>query len=161
MTAGIKKQVFRGWVLLTVASVVVVVFSGAAFAYFRSTGGGTGKGATGSPVSVTVNAASASNDLFPGHTGTVKFTLNNTNAFTANFTSVTAGSVTSGNQTNCPAANVTVAALPYSISTISVASGQTTATETIAGLISMSSSAPSLCQGVSFSVTLTLSGQSS
>jgi hypothetical protein len=44
--------------------------------------------------------------------------------------------------------------------TITVGSGVTTGPMSIAGLISMSPSAPSTCQGVSFTVGLTLSGQS-
>ena len=148
--------------MIALAAFLAVSFAGgAAFAYFRSAGGGSGGATTGRPISVTITASASPADLFPGNAGTVKFTLTNNNAFTAHFTSVTAASVTSSNQTNCAAANVQVAALPYTISNLSVSPGQTTGTNTISGLISMASGAPSACQGVSFSVSLTLSGQSS
>lgn len=159
-TPGVPK---RTWPRRLSAAVGLAVglslIAGVAYGYFRSGGSGTGSAGTGSAVNVTVTAATAANDLFPGHAGTVKFTLKNTNPFTTNFTSVKTVSVSSGNETACPAANILVATLPYSISTISVASGQTTATKTISGLISMSSTAPSTCQGMSFTVALTLSGQ--
>jgi hypothetical protein len=156
-----RKYISRGRIAAAVAGVLVVGTGGAAFAYFHTTGSGTGSVSTGTAVNVTISAATASNDLFPGRSGTVSFRLTNTNPFTANFKSVTAASVTSGNQNACPASNITVATLPYSISTISVAPGQTKSSQTITGLISMSSGAPSTCQGVSFTVSLTLAGQSS
>lgn len=150
---------------LVVALMVVVgvlgIGSGLAFAYFKSNGTGTGSSSTGSPLAVSVAAATAANDLYPGLHGTVKFTLKNTNSFTANFTSVTGATVTSGNPIGCPASNIIVAALPLTITEITVLSGQTTGTQTISTLISMSSTAPNACQGAAFTVSLTLSGQSS
>lgn len=148
--------------VVVVTAVVVALSTGAAFAYYKATGSGSGSATVRTDATVTVAAATAANDLFPGRTGTVSFTLHNTNPFTTNFNSVTAVTVTSGNPTNCPASNISVATLPFTVSpTISVASGATTGSKTLTGLISMSSSAPNACQGISFSVTLTLSGQSS
>lgn len=139
---------------------VLVAVGGTAFAYFRSSGAGSGAATTGSSLTVTVAAATPSNDLFPGRSGTVKFTLTNNNHFTANFSSVTAATAASGAPSSCAASNIQIATLPYSVPTISVAPGQTTGTQTINGLISMSSSAPSTCQGVGFTISLTLSGNS-
>ena len=153
----------RGFTAAVVGMILTGIFAGGvAFAYFRTSSGGAGTAGVGSPVNVTVAAATATGDLFPGHSGRVFLTLKNTNPFTANFTSVTAASVASGDPTNCPAANVIVASLPLTVSpTISVPSGSTTGTHSISGLVTMSSSAPNKCQGVSFTVTLTLSGQTS
>lgn len=154
------KALRSGTLAAFVVAAGVAVLGGTAFAYIHSTGTGSGSASTGSAVSVTISSATAANDLFPGKPGSVKFTLKNTNPFTANFTKVTAVVVSSDNEGACPASNITNAILPYSISTISVGSGQTTATQTITGLISMSSNAPSTCQGVGFTASLTLSGQS-
>ncbi|HEX6394109.1 MAG TPA: hypothetical protein VFZ97_11755 [Acidimicrobiales bacterium] len=148
-------------VSLAVAVAVLAIGSGLAFAYFKSSGSGSGTASVGNPVAVTVAAATAANDLYPGQSGTVKFTLKNTNSFTANFTSVTGATVTSGNPSGCPAGNIVVATLPLTISKITVTSGQTTGTQTISTLISMSGTAPNACQGVAFTVSLTLSGQTS
>jgi hypothetical protein len=148
-------------VALVAAVVAVGVGTGVAFAYFTTTGHGSGNATLGSPITVTVAAAAAAHDLFPGQSGTVKFTLKNTNSFTTNFTSATGATVTSGNPGPCPATNIVVASLPLTIPKITVTSGQTTGTQTISSLISMSSTAPNACQGVAFTVSLTLSGQTS
>lgn len=156
------RRMKRRLVVALVAAVgVVVLASGSAFAYFTASGTKTGNATVGTDVIVTVTAATAANDLFPGTSGTVRFTLKNTNSFTTNFTSVTGASVTSGNPGGCPASNIIVATLPLTITKITVAAGQTTGTQTISTLISMSSTAPNACQGVAFTVSLTLSGQSS
>ena len=141
-----------------------VISGGVAFAYFK--GGhatGTGTATAGSPQTVTISASTASRDLFPGKTGSVWFTLHNGNSTQTNFTSVTTATVTSSSDpTNCPTSNLIVTPLPYTISpTISVAGNATTGATKISGLLTMSSSAPNQCQGVSFSVTLTLAGASS
>jgi camelysin-like metallo-endopeptidase len=151
----------RMTVVVVTAVLAIIVGGGGAYAYFTGNGSGTGTATVGAPVNVTVAAATAANDLFPGLPGTVKFTLKNTNSFTTNFTSVTGATVTSGNPSGCPASNIIVATLPLTISTITVTSGQTTGTQTISTLISMSSTAPNPCQGVAFTVALTLSGQTS
>lgn len=148
--------------LVSLAAFALLCFvSGTAFAYFKTTGAGSGSGKTAADLNVTVKAATAANDLFPDKAGTVKFTVTNSSSMTANFTSVTAASVTSGNPSGCPSNNILVASLPLSISKITVTPGQTTGTQTISTLISMSGTAPNACQGVAFTVSLTLSGQTS
>ena len=163
MTITSRRRRGCPFALMAVITILVVALGGgAAFAYYKTNGSGSGSAKVGTDVTATVAAATAANDLFPGHAGTVSFTLHNPNPYTANFSSISGATVTSANPTDCPASNVTVVTLPFAISpTISVAPGATTGTKTLAGLISMSGSAPNLCQGVSFSVTLTLSGQSS
>jgi hypothetical protein len=78
---------------------------------------------------------------------------------------ITALSVTSGDPTNCPMSNVTINAayspIPaagYNLTAIPVASNNGTATGTLASFITMNTTAGNLCQGVTFTVTMTVTG---
>jgi hypothetical protein len=137
--------------------------SGIAWAYFTSTGTGTGSASTGSVVTVTLTATSGTADLLPGGKGAVHFTLNNTNPIAATFNEVSnVASIVSKDPTDCPSADATVAqTLPYPFSpAVTVGANATSATESIANLVQLDPGAPNSCQGVTFTVTLTLSGQS-
>ena len=138
------------------------VGGGAAYAYFTTSGLGPGSASVGSPVTITVTGVSGSPDLLPGGTGAVSFTLTNTNAFGATFTTVTPGAtVVSQNTGACASSNITIApTLPYSFSPVVVSAGTTSVTQSIPNLVKLAPSAPTGCQGVKFTVTLTLSGTS-
>jgi hypothetical protein len=69
------KKVMRKRVLIPLG-VLVVVMAGAAFAYFSSTGSGTGSGAVGSSSAVTLHG-SVSSSLYPGTSSPVSFTVDN------------------------------------------------------------------------------------
>jgi hypothetical protein len=136
---------------------------GSAWAYFTSTGSGTGHATTGTPVTVSVNAASGSADLLPGNKGAVYFTLHNTNPIGASFTKVASvSSIVSNDTAHCPSADATVGqTLPYAFSpAVTVGANATSGTQSIANLVQLVNNAPSTCQGVTFTVTLTLSGES-
>jgi len=143
-------------------ALVLGVSAGSAYAYFKSTGSGNGSASVRSAVNVTVTTATATASLLPGGKGDVYFTLTNNNPFAVTFSSVTAGAaVASNNITACPNSNISLAqTLPYPLSpTITVNANSTNVAESIANLVQLSSSAPSTCQGVTFTVTLSLSGQ--
>jgi len=136
--------------------------AGAAYAYFTSSGSGSGQASVGSPVVITVNATSGTPDLVPGGTGAVYFTLTNTNDFGVVADSVMSASVVSNDTADCPSANISIVpSLPYAVSpALSVSANSISGTESIAGFVELSSSAPTGCQGVTFTVTLVLSGNS-
>jgi hypothetical protein len=156
----------RRWRLVPVAGAAAALAAGlgagGAYAYFIAKGSGTGHTATGSPVSVTVTATSGAADLLPGRAGAAYFTLHNTNPFAATFNVVATGAtVVSNNTIACPSSNVSIApALPYALSpALTVSAGATTGPESIPGLVKLAATAPSSCQGVTFKVTLTLTGR--
>ncbi len=145
------------------AALVAGLGAGGAYAYLTATGSGSGHAATGSPVAVTVSATTGAADLLPGGTGAAYFTLHNPNAFAATFNAVAAGATVVSNNTGlCASANVSIApALPHAFSpALTVSAGATTGTESIPGLVKLAANAPSSCQGVTFKVTLTLTGPS-
>jgi hypothetical protein len=148
-----------------VGALVLGVGAGSAYAYLTSHGSGTGSGSVGSAAAVTVTATSGTADLVPGGTGAAYFTLKNiNNPFGVTFNTVTAASVVSNNTGSCPSSNISIApsSLPYTFSpAVTVGASTTSGTESIPNLVKLSSSAPGTCQGVTFKVTLTLSGQQS
>jgi hypothetical protein len=148
---------------MVATAVILGTSSGSAYAYFTTLGSSSGSGAVYNPLSVTASAASANPDLLPGGTGSAYFTLTNPNPFPVSFNQLTSATVASDNTANCPSANVTIAAtLPYPISpSIVVGADTTSGTLSLPGLVKLSASAPSTCQGVTFTVTLTLSGATS
>jgi hypothetical protein len=155
----------RGLGLLPLTALVIAlgVSGGSAWAYLASSGSGTGTAAVGAPISTSLRASTGTADLFPGTNGAVYFTLTNSNKLSESFTSVTSASVVSNDTVNCPNTNVSIAqTLPYAFSpSVTVGANSTSGTESIANLVTLSASAPNGCQGVSFTVTMTLSGQTS
>jgi hypothetical protein len=138
----------------------VVLATTVAFALWSSSGSGSGTARALNAASVTVTGAAGSADLYPGFTaGNVSFTLNNTNPYAITFTSMTAGTVTSSNPAACPATNVTVASAT-GLSLV-VAAGATSLTQSVNDVVSMLASAPDGCQGITFTVTMTLAGAQS
>jgi hypothetical protein len=158
----------RLWRLPLVAVVALVLGSGGglAYAYFGALGSGSGEARVGTVHDATIATATATPTLVPGGTGTVFFTLHNPNPVAVTFTEVTALTVTtSTGGTTCKTSNLTavqtLSSSPFSFTPIPVAGGATTTTESIAGLVKLATTAPSTCQGVTFTVTLTLSGKTS
>jgi hypothetical protein len=132
-----------------------------AYALFSATGTGSGRASATTAVSITITPQTcASADLYPGGpAGALCFTLTNSNPYNVTFTSVSYGTaITSSDQTNCPASNVSVATNAPTAVAFSVAHGATSGTLSIAGVVSMASTAGDGCQGKSFTVPVTLTG---
>lgn len=151
-----------GLVSSVAIAVAVGATGGSAFAYFTASGSGSGTAQVFKASTVIVNAATRAADLLPGGVGAAAFTLHNSNPFAVSFSSVTAASVASDNTSLCQSSNVSIAkTMPYTLSpALTVDANTTSGTVTIPGLVQLSSSAPSSCQGVTFTVTLTLTGAS-
>ena len=155
------------WGFVPVASalgaVAVGLGGGAAYAYYTG-GPQSNVAATGSPVTIKATATTGAADLLPGRAGAVYFTLDNANSDGATFAQVAPGAtVLSDNVQLCPSSYVSIAQkLPYAIpTTVTVSPGGTSGMQSIANLVMLAPNAPGTCQGVTFTVRLTLSGQSS
>jgi hypothetical protein len=139
---------------------------GGAFAFFMSQGVGSGSGDTtaGGPVTIAVTATTGKADLLPGAAGAAYFTLHNAGSSSVTFHQVASGAtVVSDNTSLCASSYVSIAqTLPYTVPTaVTVSPGGTSGIQSIASLVKLAPNAPGTCQGVTFTVTLTLSGQSS
>jgi hypothetical protein len=130
---------------------------GVAVALWSTTGIGTGSAKADTVQTATVTAATGTADLYPGFNGgDVYFTITNPNPFPVEFTSMTAGTVVSSDPVNCPASNVTVTGATGL--SLTVPANTTSATQSIADVVTMVLAAPNGCQGVSFSIALQLAG---
>ena len=140
------------------AAFLAISLSGTAvaFALWSTSGVGTGSAKALTAQSLTVNAATATADLYPGFTqGDVYFSVNNPNPYPVTITSMTPGAITTSNP-SCVATNITVASasgLSIVLPANSTATGQT-----ITNVVTMLSTAPDACQGVTFTIGLTLTG---
>jgi hypothetical protein len=138
------------------------VGGGAAYAYMAGSSASNDT-STVTAVSVKVTGTTGTADLLPGRAGTAYFTVDNPNAFDVSFDQVAAGAtVVSDDAGLCPSDYASIVpTLPFTFPTVTVSAGATSGTESIPGLVSLAPDAPSTCQGVTFTVTFTLSGQSS
>lgn len=146
--------------LLIIPAVCLVVglASGAAYAYYTSSGHGTGSASTGSMQTVTISSATATptSPLHPGGTGDVALEVTNPNNFAVTLVSVVgAGTITadSGHPT-CTTTGVTFT----NQTTLSASiSANNTATIDLPGAASMSTASSAGCQGATFSIPVTIS----
>jgi hypothetical protein len=144
-------------VAAALAVVGVTVGGGLAWAAWTANGSGSGTARATTAQNITVNAATGAADLYPGFTGgDVFFTLTNPNPYDVTFTSMTAGAITSSAPAACPATNVTVAGATGL--SLNVAANSTSGPLSIANVVTMALAAPNGCQGVSFTIALTLTG---
>ena len=154
-----NRKLKRKVAMLGLAAVIVAA-AGTAYALWSSTGSGPGRAEAIEAQSITVTAATGAADLYPGFAGgDVHFTLTNPNPYPVTFTSMAPGAITSSNPGSCAASLVTVD--PASGLGLTVGAGQTTGTQSIADVVALDASAPDGCQGVSFTIQLTLTGAQS
>lgn len=136
---------------------------GTAFAYVASRSA-SNDALTVSAVTVETIGTTGSADLLPGRAGAAYLTLHNPNSFGVTFDQVAPGAtVVSDNTGLCGSDYVSIAQmLPFTIPTaVTVSPGGTSGIQSIPDFVKLAPNAPSTCQGVTFTVTLTLSGQSS
>lgn len=152
-TMSRKKKILFG----TGAVGVTIGAVGVAAALWSANGSGNSQATALVAQTVTVTAQSATADLYPGFSGgDVFFSLTNTNPYPITFTNMTPGTVTSSDPTNCPVSNVVASA--RSGLNLQVGANASSAVLTIDSAIAMVSAAPDGCQGVTFTVPLTLTG---
>jgi hypothetical protein len=136
---------------------------GAAFAYMAGSSA-SNDASTVNAVTVRAIGTTGSADLLPGRAGAAYFTLHNPNSFGLTFDQVAQGATVVSDDTGlCGSDYVSIAqTLPFTIPTaVTVSPGGTSGIQSIPDLVKLAPNAPSTCQGVTFTVTLTLSGQSS
>lgn len=137
----------------------------AAYAYWSASGSGSATLSTATATAITVTAT-PSGTLFPGASADVSVTMGNPNAYPVSMTTMTAISVTSSDSAACASSWISLPAevttgvsgtgyvLPSPVSVPSGSSGTTTLT----GLVTMATDAPDTCQGKTFTVDMTFTG---
>lgn len=152
----------RKYVVTLGAAALLAGASMVAFAAWTATGTGNGAASAITPNALGVSAGTATACLYPGKTGCpVAFTVTNNNPYAVNLTQVQTGTITSSDETNCPAAtHVTGGTVSFSGSGVNVPANTTTPQAvTSPDVLSMNINAPNGCKGVTFTVALTVTGQ--
>ena len=148
----------RFLIALTVTVATSGALASAVYAYWRTSGSGSGTASVGTASNVTLLAASGTPTslLSPGGSADLLVTLNNPNSYAVTIVGAAQnGTVTAVGGSGCTTSGVSVPT--QSGLTISVASG--THTVTISNGALMSSSSDSGCQGASFQIPVTLTVQ--
>lgn len=157
MAEGMKR---RRKIAVLLGTVAAVTIGGAAYALWSANGSGPAGSKALTAQLLTVAGATPTADLYPGFTGgDLFFTVNNPNPYAVTLTSMTPGAITSSDPSACPTSNITVA--NASGLTLSVPAASTSAPLTIQNVVTMVSGAPDGCQGIDFTVALTLAGSQS
>lgn len=146
-------------VVLIGAGLAAVAGTGVAYAYYRAavSGSQTGTAATGNATFTMTVTGKSTTALQPNTTGTVTLQLVNPFNKAITITGVTP-SVTTSNETNCPGAtNFIAPSSPTGLPASIAANG--TVTPTLSNAVTMKQTAATLCQGVTVTYTLTVSGK--
>ena len=143
-------------ILAALAVAALVVGGGAAYASWTASGTGSGAAKAASATALTVSVGTTTADLYPGFTqGDVFMTVSNPNVYPVNITSLTPGAITTSSGT-CAASNITV--LPATGLSIPLTAGATNVPVTVPNIVTMINGAPDACQGVTFTIAVTLTG---
>jgi hypothetical protein len=151
----------RFLIALTVAAAVTGALAGGVYAYWRTSGSGSGAASVGTAQAVTVEAATGipTSSLQPNGTADLVVTLDNPNSYAVTIVGIVqngpASPVSGG---SCTSANSGVTVPTQTGLTLSVPSGAGQ-TVHIPNGAAMSASSDSNCQGVSFDITVTLTVQ--
>jgi hypothetical protein len=148
-------RIFKQRRKLTVAAVIAMLaFAGAAFAYFTSTGSGTGDATVGSSSGITL-AATIGTTLYPGTSSTVTFKLDNPSAGSERLGTIHLASVTvDASHTGCVVGDFT---MPDVVANQTFANGNAQ-TVTATGTVSMAAQptiSQDLCQGATVTLHVT------
>ena len=164
-----RSTVLQLVVLPLLAAPVLLGVGTTAYAYWTAAGAGAGQVEVQTALVLRVTTASATTGaLYPGATGDLGFSVANPNSYAVNLTRLTAATVSSSDETNCNGA--TYLLLPEPVATafaagghvlgspILVPAGSLAVAGSLPGLVTLSTTAPDACQGVTFAVALAFSG---
>jgi hypothetical protein len=142
-------------VVLVATTALLPVGAGVAYGLWSASGSGDGSAMAQTAQALMVTAGSASAQLYPGASGDVVFEVTNPNDYAV---TVDSGSLTSvTGPTGCGAEYFSLPLGAVPVAATAIAAGAT-ATVTVVDGITMLSTAPDACQGVTVTVSGTLSG---
>ena len=134
--------------------------TGAAFGYFTAGGSGQGTAATADMQPIAVTVGTPLSVLVPGGTADVTLALTNPNGFAVTVLGVVADGPTLADPGHSGCTPTSVQLTGAATLDLSLAAGETQ-TVTLQDAASMGMSAPSACQGATFSIPLTTTARAS
>lgn len=154
----------RGGTVLVATAAAAVLAAGTAYAYWTTSGAGTGSAPAGTASSLTVGTAAAAGSLYPGTSVTGNVVVTNPNAFPVSLTGFTFTGTPTADKAHadvgCTTTGVTFApstTLPVSIPK---QGGPVANTVTLAFTATMDNTSMNACQGATFTAPYTLAAQS-
>lgn len=158
-------RIKKRWFAAGVALASLATGAGVAYAAWSTTGSGSGAGRALVAQAVTVNPVTPNQSaaaLYPGGpAGWVYLSITNPNPYDVQITHVAWGMPASADPTDCPNSNVSVDANAPTTLNVSVPKNSTSGALQVFNVLDLSHSAPDGCQGVAFSVAVTVSGTQS
>jgi hypothetical protein len=148
----------RGRLVAVLAVVGVLAVGGVAWAYFTSSGSGSGHASTGTMSTVTLNASAGtpSTPLYPGGTGDVSLEVNNPNSYAVRLVSVTGSGTISHDASHSACTTTGVTFTNQAGLSTAIPASATNYPIHLSGAVAMGSSSSSGCQGATFSIPVTI-----
>ena len=154
-----SRKMFIG---LAAGIAAICVGSGVAYAAWSASGTGSGSGAATvaqSLVVTPVTPAGAGASIYPGGpAGPIFLNIQNPNPYAVTVTSIAYGTPTSTDVSTCASTNISLdAGAPTTVS-ISIGAGLTATDVQVNGVLDLAHAAGNGCQGVAFTIPVTLTG---
>ncbi|MGO9559703.1 MAG: hypothetical protein ACLPQS_02730 [Acidimicrobiales bacterium] len=153
----------KKWMVgVAAATAAVGAGSGIAMAAWSASGSGSGAGAATvaqSLIVTPVTPSGAGASIYPGGpAGPAFVTIQNPNPYAVTITGLSWGTPTSTDVSTCASTNVSLDAGAPTTASISIAAASTDSDVQINGVIDLAHAAGNGCQGVAFTVPLTITG---
>lgn len=145
----------RRWTGVAAWSATLLVPAGVGYALWSASGTGPGSSKAITAQDLTVSGGSATAQLYPGASGNVVFSVTNPNPYAVDVTAATLDSISAVTGIGCAATDFTLNGGTVTATSISA---NATATVVVSAGITMKTTAPDGCQGVTVTVTGTVTG---
>jgi hypothetical protein len=150
--------------ILVVLGILLILVSGVAIAAWSTSTSGNAysKSATASALIMSDASASASGDLYPGGSGDLKLKVANPNNFPVRITAValTSGGTITSSVAACNTGGTGVTLTNQSGLTLDLAANAAAAVLTLSGVVHMSNSSDTTCQGAVFTIPVDVTAAS-
>jgi hypothetical protein len=158
-------KIKKRWVAAGITVGTFAAGAGVAYAVWTASGSGSGAARALTAQAVTVNPVAPgapAAGLYPGGPASwVYFSVTNPNPYGITVTHLAWGTPVSSDTANCPSSNVTVDANAPTSVTLPIPASGTSGAFQVFNVLDMAHSAPDGCQGVSFTVPVTVTGSQS
>lgn len=155
-------KIKKRWVAAGVAVGSLAAGAGVAYAAWTASGSGSGAARALTAQAVTVNPVAPGAPgagLYPGGPASwVYFSVSNPNPYAITGTHLSWGTPVSNDPADCPSSNVTLDANAPTNVTLPIPANGTSGAFQVFNVLDMAHSAPDGCQGVSFTVSVTVTG---